>query len=133
MNSWGIPCNLKYFDVIEWFKNNETVVWKRGNRSMSVGDEVYIYIGIPNKEIKYKCEIIDVAVDSATLAENKYATIGDYEHNHKYMKLKKVHEYEEGIDLETIKKCGTYLIRKQGRLDRKLENYIHDLNTKLGV
>ena len=38
MNSWGIPCNLKYFDVIEWFKNNEIVVWKRGNRSMSVGD-----------------------------------------------------------------------------------------------
>ena len=100
---------------------------------MSIGDEVYIYIGIPNKEIKYKCEIVDTEVDTDTLANNKYATIGDYEHNRKYMKLRMVHEYEDGIDLETIKKCGTYLIRKQGRLDRKLESYIHELDAKLGI
>lgn len=133
MNSWGIPCNLRYFNVIDWFKINDTVVWKKGNRAMEVGDEVYIYIGIPNKEIKYKCEIINGDVDAATVAQNKYATIGDIEHCYKYMQLKLKHTYEPGIDLMTIKEQGTYLIRKQGRLDRKLANYIHNLNEELNI
>ncbi len=56
---------------------------------MKEGDEVYIYVGIPQKEIMYKCIIVNDNADDDIVSQNKYATVGDYEHNHKYMVLKK--------------------------------------------
>ena len=119
MSNWIIPCNLKLYNIVERFKETDTVVWKRGSNQMKVGDTIYVYIGNPLKTIKYKCCIID--------EENKYAKIGDYENNHKYMELKLIEEYSIGVPLEKIKELGIYMIRKQSRLDSKLEDYIEKL------
>lgn len=127
--SWAIPCNPKYFDIVERFNQYDYVIWKRGNSSMKVNDEVYIYVGIPYKEIRYKCRITNADVNGEMLEANSYAKIGDYEHRNKYMQLELTHEFNPGIGLEKIKELGTYLIRKQGRVDAKLEDYLHSIES----
>lgn len=128
MNNWIVPCNLKFFDIVNRFKEMDTVVWKRGNIKMKNGDTVYIYVGNPLKEIKYKCTIINDNVPAEVLEQNKYAKVGDYEHKNKYMELKLAHEYSAGVSLDVIKSLGIYMIRKQSRLDSKLEEYLEKIN-----
>lgn len=131
MNNWIVPCNLKFFDIVNRFKEMDTVVWKRGNIKMKNGDTVYIYVGNPLKEIKYKCCIINDNVTADILEENKYAKVGDYEHNHKYMELRLIHEYSNGVPLDTIKALGIYMIRKQSRLDSRLEEYLDTIDESI--
>lgn len=45
LEKWIIPCNVKRFNVIEHFKNNDTVVWKN-SFTIHAGDIVYIYLGL---------------------------------------------------------------------------------------
>ena len=30
MNTWIMPCNIKYFDIVKRFEDYDYVVWKRG-------------------------------------------------------------------------------------------------------
>lgn len=47
MEQWIIPCNVKYYDVQGAFKKLKCLDWKQSNKSIRVGDEVFIYIGSP--------------------------------------------------------------------------------------
>ena len=47
MEQWIIPCNIKYYDVEGAFEKLKCLDWKQSNKSIHVGDEVYIYIGKP--------------------------------------------------------------------------------------
>jgi len=72
VNSWIVPCNLKYFDVVSHFKTSKKVVWKNIS-SVQPGDFVYIYLGVPFKEIRYKCLVLCENVSSDVLQQNGYA------------------------------------------------------------
>ena len=39
---WIIPCNLKYYDVGGAFTNLKSIDWKQSNKSIAVGDIVYV-------------------------------------------------------------------------------------------
>jgi len=117
-NSFVIPCNPKVYDVVKHFEQCETIYWKRG-ASEKNGDDVYIYIGVPEKAIKYKCVVENDNVSKDELKDHVYATKGNGM-SCKYMKLRKIYEFNEPIDLETIKMLGIYMIRKQGKADRNL-------------
>ena len=117
-NSFVIPCNPKVYDVVKHFEKNETICWKRG-ASEKNGDDVYVYIGVPVKAIKYKCIVENDNVNKDELKDYTYATKGNGM-SCRYMMLRKIYEYKEPINLETIKTLGIYMIRKQTKADREL-------------
>lgn len=132
MNTWVMPCNLKYFDINKRFENFDYVIWKRGVKA-EVGDVVYIYVGQPISRIQYKCIVTDPDVDKRTLEENSYARIGDIERNRKYMKLTLEHVYKEGVPLSKLQELGMFGVRKQTRLDRRILEYMNKVDLELGI
>ena len=130
MNTWIMPCNLKYFDINQRFESYNYVVWKNSARILK-GDIVYIYVGKPLSCIKYKCVVEDADVDKSLLDENAYARIGEIERNRKYMKLKKVHTYEAGVALAKVQELGMFGVRKQTRMDGKLLAYMNEIDAQI--
>ena len=59
---WLVPSNYKYYNVIEAFEQNESILWKQGNDNMRVGDTVYLYVGLPFSAILFRCEITEVDI-----------------------------------------------------------------------
>lgn len=123
MNNWIMPCNINYFDIIKRFEESDYVVWRRGAK-IEEGDEIYIYVGVPFSKILYKCVVEDSDVNSTVVDQNSYARIGGFEKNKRYMQLKLVHVYKEGISLEKLKQIGLFGVRRQTQLDTKVVDYI---------
>lgn len=129
MNSWVIPCNLKFFNVVEHLKSNATIVWKK-SRGIKSGDIVYIYVGIPIKAIKYRGIVINDDVRGELLNKSEYARKDDIERDHKYMQVQIINEYNDEISLSKIKELGIYMIRRQTKVDSALQSYLNSINTK---
>lgn len=108
---WIIPCNVNFFDVIEHFTTNKFVVWNVPY-SIKVDDEVYLYIGKPYGEIKYKCIVVEDNIDKETINLNQYAIPKRkismaFSRRTKYIKMQLVHEYDEGeLSLSKLRECG---------------------------
>ena len=60
MDSWIIPCNVKYFDILTHVEKSKVIIWKKSAK-IQEGDKVYIYVGTPYKEVKYRC-IVDLSL-----------------------------------------------------------------------
>ena len=60
-NEWIVPANPKYYDVINCFNNEDTIIWKQSN-DIKVGDIVYLYVAAPYSAILYKCEAVEVNI-----------------------------------------------------------------------
>lgn len=136
IEKWIIPCNVKRFDIIEHFKNNETVVWKN-SFTIHKGDIAYIYLGSPFGEIRYRCSVISDTVDEQTLQENRYAIQEKNSNNYfskkiKYIQLKLDYEYPAGFfPLAKLKENGLGQVQIQARPDRNLKRYLEDMEHKL--
>ena len=134
--NWIIPCNVKYFDVINHFKASQTVVWKNIS-SAKVGDIVYIYLGSPFCEIRYKCIVISDTVSEETLQENKYAIPRRpqselYLVELKYIELQLVEEYPSGVlELHKLKDHGLGQVQVQAKTNDKLQRYIDETTSSL--
>ena len=90
---WVVPCNIKHFDLVSHFEKSDTVVWKN-SFTIKQGDTVYIYIGSPISEIRYRCTVISDSVTDEVLAENRYAIVEKTGNNYfskkvKYVQLRK--------------------------------------------
>ena len=127
--TWVIPCNIKYFDVISHFKENKRVVWKN-SFSIHKGDIVYLYLSSPYGEIRYKCIVINDSVDEEVLKTNSYAipikkTNSYFSKKEKYIEIEYVCEFPEGtFTLSKLKEHGLGQIQIQARANRKLQQYI---------
>lgn len=127
--TWVIPCNIKYFDVISHFKENKRVVWKN-SFSIHKGDIVYLYLSSPYGEIRYKCIVINDSVDEEVLKTNSYAipikkTNSYFSQKEKYIEIEYVCEFPEGtFTLSKLKEHGLGQIQIQARANRKLQQYI---------
>lgn len=130
--NWIVPCNLKFFDVISYFENCDTIIWKRGS-SIHENDIVYIYVGAPLSEIKYKCEVVQEKVSIEEIMKNDYAIKKDAPiKENKYMKLYLLEKYPDGVLCwSELKKHGLGQVQIQARTDRKLYSYIQEVVTKL--
>lgn len=108
-NSWVIPANLKYYDIIKEFEHTDTIVWHQ-DMKVSVGDLVYIYLTIPYQAIMYKCEVVEVDIPFKGL---------------KNMKLKLVKTYDQKeFTLEKLKLFGLTNIRGARRVPAKLSKVL---------
>lgn len=61
MRHWIYPANPKLYDVIGAFTNEEKVVWPMTSK-VELEDIVYIYCGVPHKQICFKCQVVDMNI-----------------------------------------------------------------------
>lgn len=123
MSYWLTSCNTKHFDIIEHFKDNKYVVFRKEGL-MQNGDFVYIYLAAPYKQIKYRCKIIDNKLNAEELKEHPYA-INPYASSQTYMKLELEKEFDLGILLfSELKEYGLGQVQRPSRVDGKLLQFI---------
>lgn len=133
--NWIIPCNVKRFNLIEHFKSNDTVVW-RNAFTIRKGDDAYIYLSAPFGELRYKCQVIEDQVDEETIAANQYAVSKKKSYNYfskkeKYIILRKVYEYPEGVmPLALLRENGFGQTQIQARTNRQLQAFIDRITAK---
>lgn len=129
IEKWIIPCNIKRFNVIEHFQKTDVVVWKN-SFTIRTGDIVYIYLGAPYGEIRYRCIVIGDNVDQETLNANPYAISDKPSNNYfskkiKYVVLKLDSEFPKGLlTLSKLKERGLGQVQIQARVARNLSSYI---------
>ncbi len=61
VKEWLIPANFKYYNVIEHFQKEDTILWKQSG-DIKVGDLVYLYVSKPYSSILYKLKVLDVNI-----------------------------------------------------------------------
>lgn len=94
MEQWIIPCNIKYYDVEGAFKKLRRIDWKQSNKSIEVGDEVFIYITKPIQAIKYKCKVNKVNLECIEIDDSEFVLNGEpYETYGNHMELELVEEF----------------------------------------
>lgn len=127
IENWIVPCNVKFFDVVSYFKNHSEIIWRKGP-SIHVGDMVYVYVGAPYSQIKFKCEVLQVSIDKETLENNSYAIKNDNYKANNYMRLKLINEIPDGqLKYIELKQHGLGQVQTQARTDRKLQAYLDEM------
>lgn len=135
--NWIIPCNIKVFDVISHFKTNKRVVW-RNAFTIRKGDFAYLYLSRPYGEIRYKCLVVNDAVDEDLLQANSYAIPAKKWTNYfskkdKFIELEYLYEYPEGmLTFEKLKEHGLGQVQIQARTDRRVQQFINDCESDGG-
>lgn len=104
-NTWVIPANPKYYDLISDFAKNDIMFWHQ-NMSVSKGDSVYIYVAEPYSAILYKCVVIE-----ANIPDDKKLLMK--------LKLKKEYSKEE-YPFTKLKEYGLTAIRGPRTMPNKL-------------
>lgn len=122
---WIIPCNVKYYNVEGAFKRMDILEWKQ-RTNVEKGDIVYIYIGNPWKQIRYKCIAIAVDMPVPTIDDSEYILDGTvYENYGRYMRLKLLEEYAEGLfTYSQLKENGLVSVQGPTIVSDELEGYI---------
>lgn len=108
MEQWIVACNLKYYDVFNAFKKLKRLDWKQSVKSIAVGDEVFIYVGIPIKAVKYKCRVNKINLCSAEIDDSEFVIDGEpYENYGNYMELELLETYDDNLyALNNLRKNG---------------------------
>lgn len=124
-NAWIIICNPRFYDVIGAFKKFNCIEWKQST-NIQQGDTVYIYIGNPYKEIRYKCVARKVDLEKTIIDDSEFILDGsNYENYGRYMTVELVREYEEKqYPYSELKKNGLKSVQGPGRISEELANYI---------
>lgn len=118
-NTWLIPANPKFYDVINCFNDEKIILWKQSN-DIKISDIVYIYVASPYSQIMYKCEAVEVNID--------------YQYNDNNLSIKKAMRIkllkkfnEKDWTFDKLNTYGINSIRGPRRipenLKKELENY----------
>lgn len=119
-NEWLIPSNPKYFDIIGCFDDTDTILWKQSS-NMSIGDIIYIYVGVPYSAILYKCEVLEVNIPYEYKDKNLSMS--------KVMKIKLLEKYDkERYNLNILKDFGIKSVRGPRYIPNDLHKYINGEN-----
>ena len=97
MTQWIIPCNINLYNVIGAFEKLRCIEWKQTNRSISKGDEVFIYVGKPICSILYKCKVNRANFSESRIDDSEFVlkSEGLNQNYGNYMELELIEKYEE--------------------------------------
>lgn len=130
---WIIPCNPKHYDVDGAFNKFNKIEWKQ-KVNIESGDIVYIYVGNPFKEIKYKCVAKEVNLTSESrIDDSEFKLDGsNYTNYGRYMELSLLTKYQEQqYPLSKLKEHGLKSVQGPSRVNEELSNYINLVETSL--
>jgi len=105
--SWIVPCNIKYFDIIGLFKRQKLVCYKQST-NVEAGDVVFIYIGQPYSEIKYRCRVLETNMPVCYIDDDAFVINGKvYLDYGRFMTLLLEEEYMNGqMTLHALHELG---------------------------
>ncbi len=107
MADWIIPCNKKYYDIVNAFNNLERIDWKQTNRNIKVGDIVYIYICKPVAKIEYKCRVNKVLLTTCEINDSTFVIDGTvYENYSSYMELERLNDNFNHCTMNELHRAG---------------------------
>lgn len=99
MNSWIIPCNPKNYDVIRAFQNLKEIDWKQSIKNIDPGDNVYIYVSSPYKQVLYQCVVLKTNLPACEIDDRAFVKDGTPFLNYgPHMRLQLVRNLE-GLEL----------------------------------
>ena len=97
MTSWIIPCSPRQYDIERAFENLKKINWKQ-IRNYTLGDIVYIYVGMPVQAILYKCKVTTVGLTSIEIDDSPYVIDGEnYLHTPLHMELELMRKYDDKV------------------------------------
>lgn len=100
---WLIPANPKYFDLIQAFRDQDTILWKQSSK-ICTGDIIFMYVAAPYSAILFRC--IAVEVDIPYTRKNSRRNIT------KAMRIRLLHSYPaDAFSLEVLKNYGVVTVR----------------------
>lgn len=134
VENWIVPCSVKFYDVVAHMEQNKTIVLRKVS-ALREGDIVYLYLGAPYSEIKYKCHIVNDNIDEDLLKENAYAIRQvNTQRKQRYLLLELDYTYPTGVlSLAKLREHGLGQTQTQARTDRRLQAFINAVNEELGV
>ncbi len=124
-NTWLMPCNPNFFDIISHFEKNDEMLWK-GVSSTAIDDTVYLYIGRPYSEIRYMCKVVETWIDKDIVEESNFDLIKKDTINRKnIIRIKKVKAFPAGkLPYNDLIKHGLVSVQSQMRVSKELSDYI---------
>ncbi len=140
MADWLYLANVKFYDVLLAFKENDAV-WSI-NSKVDVGDNVYIYLALPYKKIGFVTEVMQTNLpdDLIRIRTSLYIKNADHKKpiDKTFMLLGNIKSFLENSDdalsLESLKSNGLKGILMGARkLDNNPEllKYIKDITNEL--
>lgn len=106
MTYWVIPANPTMYDVREAFRDLRIVYWKQGrNKSVKIGDIIFIYESVTSKSIILKTRVVDKDVYNNYIDDSKY-TMGNATFNPPWMKLELIDELAQPITMNQLRENG---------------------------
>ena len=137
MKKWIIPSNLKQYDVIGAFQSLPELTWTQRFKSVKIGDLVYIYVSSPVSAIKYCCEVTatNLEDDSELIVDDEaFVRSGEYleRETNVFMRLKKIHEYDDQVlSMDILHEHGLKgRIQGARSLPEGVEAFIDSLETR---
>ena len=128
MQKWVIPCNVKNFDIVKHFENNDTAFFKR-NRALQLGDEVYLYLARPYSEIKYKGVVIQTGINPREVGKEYKVQISETK---TFVLVKIEKEFPTGTFTgDKLKDNGLGQFVNQQLIRGKIEDYITSIENAL--
>lgn len=108
MDKWIIACNLKNYDIIGAFNTFTKIDWKQSNNSIQVGDEVFIYVGVPYKAVMYRCRVNKTNLKIDEINDTMFYRDSTPYKNYPFkMELELIEKYDEKkYSLEVLKEKG---------------------------
>lgn len=133
MTEWIIPCNQKYFNVTGAFDKLKCFDWKQTNKNVAVGDIVYIYVGSPVQEIKYKCIINKTNLNEQEIDDTEFVLDGQvYQTYGNYMELELIRKYNNELSLSRLHQLNVSgNIQSPRKVPAELSEYISKLEESI--
>ncbi len=102
-DSWIVPANPKYYDIVEAFNKNEEIIWKQST-DIAIGDIIYMYVASPYSSVLYKCIATEVNIPYEYKDKNvKMNYVMKIKLEKKYDSNKYTKEYLESKGIRTIR------------------------------
>lgn len=111
---WIVPSNPRTFNAEEAFRDRDEVDWSESQATISVGDDVYLYTGLPTSAITHRCHVIATGIPSdQVLDDREYwvdASAFEERQVRSWMRLRLIHEFDVGerasLTLDRLMKAG---------------------------
>ncbi len=112
-----IPSNPKYYDVINCFNDTNIISWKQPNH-IKVHDIVYLYVGSPYSEIRYKCIVEKINIP--------YEYHDNNLHMSKVMRIKLLKRYDnKEYSLDKLRNYGITTVRGPRTVPKSLSKELN--------
>jgi hypothetical protein len=121
---------------VEHLKKHKKVVW-RNSFSIHKGDIIYVYIGAPYGEIKYKCIVTNDTVDDSLLQKHSYAIVTKKYNNYfskkiKYIEFELIQEFPDNVlSFSKLKEYGLGQVQIQARINKDVQHFIGIIEKEL--